>query len=317
MKNDTVGSLPQTVRYIKNGQGGAWWPSAKENLQLHLGWKDTPDHLIKSGNLKSIEPLLRAAFSNQGAATRDLNQLSYALVSPSQHIWVTVEQGFLWWCTVNDEPVINPNGESSDEGHFWLTCALPWRNTALNGKLLAVSDLPGGLTMTSAFRSTICVPREAAAIRRTILGEVDQDAVQASEKRVAYEQSLEKLIRRLTAKDFELLVDLILARTGWVRTSFVGKTKEGVDIEAENIAANELAFVQVKSSTDQATLIDYIRKYEERRENYDRMIMAVHSPRDSMKVPDTAIGVQLWTCETIAKLSVRLGLGAWIESQLA
>ena len=317
MKSDRALKLPQEVLYVKNGRGGTWWSSAKENNQLHLGWKETPANLIKSRDLKAIEPQLRAAFDNQGAATRDLNQLSYALASPSHYIWVTVEQGFLWWCTVNDEPVINPKGESSHEGNFWLTCALPWRNTALNGKLLAVSDLPGGLTMTSAFRSTICVPREAAAIRRTILGEVDKDAVQASEIRVAYEKSLEKLIQRLTAKDFELLVDLILARTGWVRTSFVGKNREGVDIEAENIAANELAFVQVKSSANQATLIDYIHRYEQRGENYDRMIMAVHSPQDSMKVPDTATGVQLWTCEAIAKLSVRLGLGAWIESQLA
>jgi hypothetical protein len=309
-------NLPTTVRYIKNGPGGCWWSTAKRDNQLHLGWKSIPRDLITSRNLKAIEPILRAEFKDQGAATRDLNQLSYVLTSPSQHIWVTVEQSFLWWCTVEDKPITNLDGESLDKGNFWLECALPWSNKTLNGKLLAVSDLPGGVTMTSAFRSTICIPREAAAIRRIILGEVDKDAAQASQKRVEYEHSLEKLIQRLTAKDFELLVELILARTGWVRSSSVGKAKEGVDIEAENIAVDELAFVQVKSSADQITLNDYIQKYENRREHYDRMIMAVHSPQGPMKVPETADSVQLWNCETIAKLSVRLGLGAWIESQL-
>jgi len=170
--------------------------------------------------------------------------------------------------------------------------------------------------MTAAFRSTICEPREADAIRRTILGEVDQEAQKAADIRVEYEHALEKLIQRLSAKDFELLIDLILARTGWIRSSFVGKTKEGVDVDVENIAINELAFVQVKSSANQAILLDYIERYEQRLDNYDRMIMAVHSPKGQMEVPTTAKNVQLWTQEIIAKHSVRLGLGDWIESRL-
>jgi hypothetical protein len=317
MSDLEVSSLPLTVRYIKNGEGGCWWPSAKKDDQLHLGWKHIPSEVLKSRQLDIIEPMVRNQFENQGAATRDLNQLLTAIISPSQHIWTTIENGYLWWCTVNDEITMNPTGETNLKGHFWLSCASSWRNTAINNKLLATSDLPGGLTMTAAFQSTICKPREAAAMRRIIVGELDKEALEAAETRAAYERSLEKLIRRLSAKDFELLIDLLLARTGWVRTTAVGGAKEGVDIEAENITADELAFVQVKSSADQATLLEYIAKYEKRKENYDRMIMAIHSPIGTVKVPELATGVQLWTCEVIAKLSVKLGLGAWIETRLA
>jgi hypothetical protein len=112
------------------------------------------------------------------------------------------------------------------------------------------------------------------------------------------------------------LIDLILIKTGWVRISAVGGKTEGIDIEAENVSANELAFVQIKSSANQAVLLDYIGRYGSRTDYYDRMIMAVHSPKGKMEVPAEASGVQLWKVDYIAKLSVRLGLGAWIESRL-
>ena len=51
-----------------------------------------------------------------------------------------------------------------------------------------------------------------------------------------------------------MLVDLILSRSGWARLAKLGGTTEGIDIEAENASAGEIAFVQVKSSATQATL---------------------------------------------------------------
>ena len=61
--------------------------------------------------------------------------------------------------------------------------------------------------------------------------------------------SVAKLVTALHDRDFELLIDLILARTGWTRLAELGRAIEGIDIEAENVAANEIAFVQVKSKS--------------------------------------------------------------------
>ena len=36
-------SLPDSVRYVKNGPGGQWWKTAKANGQMHLGWRNIPD----------------------------------------------------------------------------------------------------------------------------------------------------------------------------------------------------------------------------------------------------------------------------------
>jgi Holliday junction resolvase-like predicted endonuclease len=61
-------------------------------------------------------------------------------------------------------------------------------------------------------------------------------------------------------KDFEQLVEHILDRTGWKRISTLGGNREGIDIEVENLTAEEIAFVQVKSRATQAVLDEYVRR---------------------------------------------------------
>ncbi|MGA7875877.1 MAG: restriction endonuclease [Desulfoferrobacter sp.] len=102
------------------------------------------------------------------------------------------------------------------------------------------------------------------------------------------------MVKRLSPKDFEQLIDHILTRTGWARISTLGKTREGIDIEAENLAVGEIAFVQVKGSANQQVLNDYIERFRQRREIYARMIFAVHSPTGKLTVP-TDHAVQVWT----------------------
>ena len=65
----------------------------------------------------------------------------------------------------------------------------------------------------------------------------------------------------------------------------VGRCTEGIDIEAENASADEIAFVQVKSSATQATLDDYVSRFNERRDRYKRMIFVVHSPSGNITPP--------------------------------
>lgn len=124
------------------------------------------------------------------------------------------------------------------------------------------------------------------------------------------------MVKRLSPKDFEQLIDHILARTGWERISTVGKSREGIDIEAENPAVDEIAFVQVKSSANQKDLNDYLERFQQRREFYARMIFAVHSPPGTL-APPTDDAVQVWTDDRLAHLVVRLGLGEWVETRLA
>ena len=54
----------------------------------------------------------------------------------------------------------------------------------------------------------------------------------------------------------------------------------------QNATSGEIAFVQVKSSETQAVFDDYVSRFVERRERYDRMIFAVHTPRGNLRPPD-------------------------------
>ena len=79
-----------------------------------------------------------------------------------------------------------------------------------------------------------------------------------------------------------------------------------------------MAFVQVKSEADQNTFEKYVKSFENRRENFDRLIFAVHSPKGALELPDDpGYPIHLWTSKKIAELVVRLGLGEWVERRLA
>ena len=308
-------ALPKTVRYVKNGEGGQWWTTAKNSNQVHLGWRNVPHNLLQAVDLPAIETIIQAAYGKQRGATQDFNALRAVLEHPGQHLWVTFQDGCMWWCTVRDGIKFNPDGENKDRGHFWLTCDLPWSNHSVGGEQLATANLPGIVTTTAGFQATICEPTGWREILRIIRDEPDSDAVKAAEARKAYEGAVATLVQRLRPHDFELLIDLILSRTGWVRLEKVGGVTEGIDIAAENAAADEIAFVQRKSTAGQNVLNEYVSIFGEQRERYQRMIFAVHTPRGTL-TPPNGQPVQVWTGERIAQLVVRLGLGEWVAKRL-
>ena len=309
--------LPTSVRYVKNGRRGQWWSAAKTNGQLHVGWKVVTRELLLAPDFPRIEEIIKAHFGTRKGATQDFNALRDLLDGPSRHLWITFEDNYMWWCTVRDGAAVNPDGESSDKGNFWLACDRPWSNSSLKGKLLAIADLPGTVTTTAGFQGTVCTPNDWQAVLRIIQDEKDPAAVKSAQARRDYEKAIQELVTRLSWKDFEQLIDHVLARTGWARVSTLGKNREGVDVEAENPAVGEVAFVQVKSSADQTTLNDYIERFKRRRDFYARMIFAVHSPNGKLLPPADLSAVQVWTGDRVAQLAVRLGLGEWIESRIA
>jgi hypothetical protein len=305
-------SIPNSVRYVKNGEGGKWWKTAKANNQVHLGWRNIPEALLRSADMAAIENMIRAAFGSNPGATQDFNALRTLLDHPSRHVWITFQDGCMWWCTVQDGIETNPDIESNEQGHFWLTCQSPWSNLSVAGvRHLLTTELPGIVTTTVGYQGTVCEPTGWKEILRIIRNEADEDAQAAALARQTYENAVAKLVARLRPKDFEVLIDLILARTGWARLGKVGGPTEGIDIEVENAAFDEIAFVQVKSSATQAVLDDYVSRFKDRRDRYHRMIFAVHSPKGTLTVP-VGQSVSIWTGKDIARRVVKLGLGDWV-----
>lgn len=313
-------TLPGSVRYVKNGEHGDWWNVAKTNNQVHIGWSLIPINLIRDSNLNEIEKIIRESYARKqkkNGATQDFKSLCYTLDAPSQYLWITFEDGCMWWCTVHDGVNFNENGENGDKGHFWLNCDRPWSNYSLGGRLLAIQDLPGTVTRTAGAQRTICIPQGWEKILRILHDEPNPYSTASREARHQYEIDIRSVIKELSWKDFEQLVDQILLRTGWMRIGTLGKDVEGVDVEARNLAIDEVAFVQVKSTANRTVLNDYVKRFSQRRDRYARMIFAVHSTGTDELKPPSDLPVQLWTADRIASLVVRLGLGEWVEDRLA
>jgi hypothetical protein len=317
-----IENLPQTsVLYVKNGEHGKWWPVAKANGQIHAGWPNIPHRLLMSPDYEAIKQHEIDDYTKlgkpKGPAVADANALWRLLHEPSQHVWITFEEGRMWWCTVRDGAVINPTGRDEHSGNFWLVCDRRWSDESLvHRRKLANSMLPGTVSAAAGFRASVAKPKAWETILRIIRDEQDDDAIKAANARASYVTAIENMVKRLHWKDFELLIDLVFARTGWTRISVLGATQKGIDMEVRNLAADEIAFVQVKSSADQAALDDYIEQFKAQSDRYARMIFAVHTPH-GLTPPTDDLRVQVWTGERIARLVVGLGLGEWVESRLA
>jgi hypothetical protein len=189
-------AIPASVRYVKSGQGGKWWRSAKTERQVHLGWNKIPRELLLAPVFVVIERLIRNEYGSRSGATKDFNSLRDLLDRPSQLIWITFEDGCMWWCTVLDGAVVNPAGEGADRGHFWLRCARPWSNRSLVKRTqLSISDMPVVVTTTAGFQGTVCRPGHRQAIIRIIRDEQDPDTAQAAIARRRYSNL--KTARRL------------------------------------------------------------------------------------------------------------------------
>ena len=314
--------LPDSVRYIKLGPGGQWWPVAKANGEIHAGWSNVPHDLIARYDYRGIQDHIEKEAAKEKKlrrVKRDYEELRILLDKPSQHVWVTFEKGFLWWCTVHDGIVLNQNNESREKGNFWLRVDRPWSNKSLGRTLLASSDLPGYVTKTAAYRATVCGDKNEKwqkAILRIIREEKDTDVSKAARARTVYSRRILKLIRKMQPEDFEELIEQILDRTGWLRLAKTGGTRADVDIEAYNAVAGEILFTQVKSEAGQDVLDKCVTDFNQQRERYARMIFAVHTSKGTLRV-EGAPSIQIWTGEKIADLVVRLGLGERVEKKVA
>lgn len=307
--------LPQSVRYIKNGGGGKWWAVAKAGNQLHAKWDEVPPELLQKPNAEKI----RACYQNRKLKipTQDLNALLTLIRDPSQHVWVTFEDGFLWWCLVVDG--VTDLGPSTDgHGHFCISCQPQrgWSNKSLGGEVLKIVDLPGPVSSTAGFRGTVCEPAASEQILRVIRGEKNPVVVQAQRSRRRYEADIELMIKQLHWRDFELLIGLIFDQTGWTRWSAIGGTQKSIDVDVKNLVSEEHAYVQIKSEASQAELNEYIEDFKTKPQ-YARLVFAVHTTASEKLQAGEYPNVHIWAGERLAKLILDAGMGAWLETKLA
>lgn len=301
------------IRFIKLGGNGLWEEDCieKDNV-IRLGYESDLHEQCLRGTPEDWE-LVRQRWNsgNDGVATRHMNQIKSFYETSEEDIWITFYKRRLYWCRAYKEVV-----ELDDRSRIRKVIG-EW--SCLGGKPsnkteLSIESLDGQLSSVQAFRGTICGinPQLTDYILRRLEGVETQDVLNAKLALKELHLSVERLIKGLWWKDFELLIDLIFAKQGWQRNSILGGVEKDIDLDIYSPVTENRAFVQIKSSTNQ----DEFSRYQSIFESYgqfDEMYFIYHTANDSIKISESLKGsVKVWNIEKISQLTIQSGLTDWL-----
>ena len=295
--------------YIKLGRGGCWEADSITSGRLRIGWGAQSLADINAANWLKIEAELRAAQPDSPhVATTDLNRLRDIANSTPDDIWITFHGAKLWWTRLTTGPVLEDRTSK-----FRLTLH-PWRDTSHDGRLLAVNDLPGKLTMLQGFRGTVCKVKHADLLERVLTGKRSPLSIDISGKHVELSRLLSIAIKGLHWKDYETLVDLVFRHAGWERVSVLGQHAKAYDLELRESLTGTRYVVQVKS---QASLADLYASAEHfAPADFRRVFFVVHSPnKDLQQAVNIPSHIELIAPDRLASLALDAGLTSWLESR--
>lgn len=298
------------VYYIKLGRGGCWEADSIASDLLRIGWASQSIEDINAGNWVKIENELRLVQPDlPHVATTDLNRLRDIATSTPDDIWITFHGAKLWWTR------LAPGSVLQDHVSKFRQTQQKWRDTTYDGRLLAVNDLPGKLTMLQGFRGTVCKVKHADLLMRVLSGECSPLSIAIANKRVALAGLLSEAVQGLHWKDYETLVDLVFRHAGWERVSVLGQHAKAYDLELREPLTGARYVVQVKSQANLADLIASAEHFAPR--DFRRVFFVVHTPANdlhqSQKIPSH---VELVAPEHLASLALEAGLTSWLEAKV-
>lgn len=217
------------IRYIKLGDGGRWEKSCIDDGTIRLGYESPLHQQSLRGERSDSEAVhrhwLTCRKNDSGAATRDVRQIRDFYELSEDDIWFTFYKRYLYWCHTAKEVIEQPDGTRIRK------VIGSWSRCDKNRNPLTIENIDGRVTQVQAFRGTICEVKLPDYLIRKINGEC-QPEIEATKKAIQQlKDNVQSLISGLWWKDFELLVDLIFARSGWQRISVLGKTEKDIDLD--------------------------------------------------------------------------------------
>lgn len=304
----------RTARYIKLGRGGRWEKASLEKSEVQFGHGRVAHELaLTKDRAKIKEALIKAGRTSQAAAdvTREVLDF-YGLGSDC--LWVTFARDHLWWTFADSEVVWLGLGD--DHGERMRKCIGGWRNTDINGVPLRTDTLSTKLTKVASYRGTLCAVQAEDYLLRRINGVIEPLVAKGNLARDALLEVLSEAIKALDWSDFETLLDIMFARSGWNRSSPLGGTQKLVDLVLEQPTTGERGAIQVKSAASQKQLDQFINEADEAG-SFDRLFFACHSPKGDLAAPPERRDVHVWADRKLAETAFRLGLSDWIIEKVS
>jgi hypothetical protein len=304
---------PSTARYIKLGVGNRWFKRCVQHQRIELGHPAISHELAVAGRWgEAIEHYTQTEARTLSKANDFVREVRDFYTLGADCLWITFADGCLWWA-FSDPVVTWLGGDGELHGHRSRPTIGPWRNTDILSQVLKQADLSTRLTQVAAYRQTLCNVQDKDYLIRKINGDVEPIVAEARAAEAALVTVADAMIARLHWRDFELLVDLIFAHTGWRRISDVGGTMKDIDLAVEQPATGERALVQVKSRADNGVFNDYLERFASN-PTYDRMFFVCHSPAGTFD--SDRRNVSVWTGVELARMTVKAGLFDWVVNRL-
>ena len=304
--NKSENIAPKTVRYIKLGRNGGWEKECLKKGIIRFGFGSASAErypLALAGKWKKLTRSFVSSGKNKGTATRFTNETLLFFKDNGSTLWITFVGECLYWGFVEATP---PKRHSDGNG-VWRKIAGGWSCTDRGGEQLTKDRLSGALTKLGAYRGTSCRIDVADYVVRRINGQKTPEVERAIEVSREMKSSVRAMMKLLTPRDFETLVDLVFSTSGWRRQGPVGKTQKTLDLDLVLPSTGERAFVQVKSKTNSAELAEYVEKLDEIGP-YDRMFFVYHS--GEARTEDDRVTVI--TPKKLAELVLDSGLVNWL-----
>jgi hypothetical protein len=299
-----------TVRYIKLGKNGRWADIAIERGQVHFGHGKVPHEMGLAGDRRAIKALRMEQGRDARSAADDAREVVDFYQLGPHCLWITFANSYLWWAFAEPE-VTWHGGDGKLHGERVRKCIGGWRNTDLNGVELRFGGLSTKLTKVASYRRTLCAVEAHEYLLRRINGIEDGLVPRGTAARTAFLEVITEALSSLHWADFETLVDVIFARSGWHRASAIGGTQKLVDMVLEQPTTGERAAVQVKSAASQKILDQYVDRIDEQG-TFARFFFICHSPNGTITAPQDRGDIHVWTGPELASTVMRLGLSDWV-----
>jgi hypothetical protein len=266
-----------------------------------------PHKLALSGDHDRIKSTLVKAGYVSSDANNIARQVTDFYTSGPDTLWITFARGHLWWTFA--KPKVTWLGKGDDHGDRMRKAIGGWTNRDIHGRPLLANAISSKLTCVSNYRRTICgIPARDYALRR-INGIEEPVVKEAQAAKAKLVHVIAEAVSALDWRDFETLVDLVFARSGWVRTSPLGGTQKDVDLVLEQPTTGELAMVQVKSAADQRVVADYVARFKGA--GLDYLFFITHEQRRKLTAPKDK-RIHVWAGEALAAKVLAVGLHDWI-----
>jgi hypothetical protein len=296
---------PDTVRFIKLGEGGKWESPCIEEGTIRLGYESPYHENSLAGDWEPVRAYwLKYRNGDKRAATNDLNQIRAFYELSENSLWVTFFKRKLFWCFANDQVV------QLEDGSRIRRTLDNWSCKDTSGNDLTVENIDGRISKVQGFRGTTCAVELPQYLENKINGIPQPEVKEARDNLELVRRSVENLIQGLWWKDFELLVDLIFTQSGWQRLSVLGQTDKDIDLDVFSPVTNRRAFVQVKSEASNEVFENSVARFREM-DQFDEMYFVVHTSDLTVR-NRTETGVNILDLEKLSKLVVNAGLINWL-----